>query len=229
MKKCPQCGSAYSDETLSFCLSDGTPLDTVAEAETEVISAEAVEELRIPIETDADETVTYGTPAITTSSEEPRRGKAGLFIGGFVAALVLFGIVGMGALGVYYYSTNSSQPKVVDNKNTDPDLANLQKKVDELKGRLNENTAVTISATPTPLSNTQKKDFVNCPSDGFLALRSIPNHKTGKRIAKIPHGVSIAIQNCQSKRVKIGKKTGRWCKVTYKGNTGWVFDAWLKR
>ena len=31
MKQCPKCGSTYTDSTLSFCLTDGAPLDDAPE------------------------------------------------------------------------------------------------------------------------------------------------------------------------------------------------------
>ena len=75
---------------------------------------------------------------------------------------------------------------------------------------------------------TEKKTYVNSPRDGFLALRSSPNHRTGKLLAKIPHGYQLELNSCRSK-TKIGKNTGRWCRTSYKGTLGWVFDAWTVR
>ncbi len=68
---------------------------------------------------------------------------------------------------------------------------------------------------------------VNSPGDGFLALRSQPDSENGNRITKIPHGASVNVLSCQSPAVKIGSRTGRWCQVTYNGQSGWAFDAWL--
>src|SRR5437868_5312614 len=35
VKRCPQCGSTYTDQTLSFCLSDGSPLEIEGDGEYE--------------------------------------------------------------------------------------------------------------------------------------------------------------------------------------------------
>ena len=37
MKKCPTCGSAYSDDSLNFCLTDGSPLSTEHDPEETVV------------------------------------------------------------------------------------------------------------------------------------------------------------------------------------------------
>src|SRR5438552_19014995 len=37
MKKCPQCGTQYSDITLSFCLQDGTPLVVAPQTDTPTV------------------------------------------------------------------------------------------------------------------------------------------------------------------------------------------------
>jgi len=70
---------------------------------------------------------------------------------------------------------------------------------------------------------------VDAPGDGFLALRSEPSASAGERIAKIPHGSYVSIEDCQREQTAVSGKKGRWCMVSYENNTGWVFDAWLKR
>ena len=37
MKKCPQCKSIYGDDTLSFCLQDGTPLSAAYDSEATLV------------------------------------------------------------------------------------------------------------------------------------------------------------------------------------------------
>ncbi len=63
---------------------------------------------------------------------------------------------------------------------------------------------------------------VNTPGDGFLALRSEPTIKSGKRLAKIPHGTKISLGDCQP-----ASDGSHWCQTTYNGVTGWVFDRYL--
>lgn len=67
----------------------------------------------------------------------------------------------------------------------------------------------------------------NSPTDGFLELRSEPSSKTGVRITKIPNGDNITILTCHNDVIFQGARA-RWCVATYKGQTGWVFDAYVK-
>ena len=60
-----------------------------------------------------------------------------------------------------------------------------------------------------------------------LALRDEPDPESGDRIAKIPHGATVVINNCERAMSTIDGRSGRWCQVEYDGETGYVFDAWL--
>ncbi|CAN5490878.1 hypothetical protein BH23BAC4_BH23BAC4_01230 [soil metagenome] len=71
--------------------------------------------------------------------------------------------------------------------------------------------------------------YVNSPGDGFLALRSEPSVRTGYRVMRIPHEASVEVINCRSSTSSIGSSRGRWCQVSYNGNQGWAFDAYLAR
>jgi len=65
--------------------------------------------------------------------------------------------------------------------------------------------------------------------DGFLALRSLPSIKTGKRLDKIPHQKKINIYDCQNfVSIDSDGVSGYWCKCNYNENEGWVFDGYLK-
>jgi flagellar basal body-associated protein FliL len=37
VKRCPKCRSTFTDETLNFCLTDGTPLETFNDSEYETV------------------------------------------------------------------------------------------------------------------------------------------------------------------------------------------------
>src|SRR6478735_8713391 len=99
MKRCPECRRDYSDETLSFCLDDGTALldgpaadaaKTVAFTKTKVFEGDATK-----IHPSAADSV--DGPRSTSSAEylvgEIRRHKLGVVLG-FVAVLVV--ILGLG-------------------------------------------------------------------------------------------------------------------------------------
>jgi len=63
---------------------------------------------------------------------------------------------------------------------------------------------------------------VNAPNDGFLALRSHPSTQAGRRLHKIPHGTRLKLGACHSTDAK-----GNWCRATYAGQSGWVFDRYV--
>lgn len=73
--------------------------------------------------------------------------------------------------------------------------------------------------------------IVNTPGpDGFLALRSEPSNRKGKRIVKIPHLKEIKIHNCKKDpEYDRDRIRGYWCECEYKNLKGWIFDAYIKR
>lgn len=159
-----------------------------------------------------------------------------------VLILGFLGLLGLGAAGTLFYlnsgSTNvviaSPTPTPVPTRSPAPtptpdiDEERLEKELANLKKQLED--ALNPSPTKTPpgfSSDGHPTARVNSPGDGYLALRSEPDAEMGERLAQIPHGSVITLENCEKEMVKIGGRTGRWCMVTYRGQTGWVFDAWL--
>jgi hypothetical protein len=157
----------------------------------------------------------------------------------FIVAIAVFAIIG----AVIYFNMNkgANENKSVgpppaakptptvdaDKQRLEDQIANMQKQLDAQK---NANRVGSPPTFPAPANQTNPGVVtarVNSPADGFLALRSSPSSDHGDRIAKIPHGSIVTIQNCERDRVKIGSRTGRWCMITWSGYDGWVFDAWL--
>ena len=81
---------------------------------------------------------------------------------------------------------------------------------------------------PTPAS-TSPVAYANSPGDGFVALRSDPSVRSGRRITRIPHGASMDLHGCQQSTSAVGSTQGHWCEVSYGGQYGWAFDAYLIR
>ena len=65
---------------------------------------------------------------------------------------------------------------------------------------------------------------VNTPGDGFLALRSEPSIRRGKRLLKIPHNTVLTLEECVT-----SEADGRWCRTGFQGEVGWVFERYLVR
>lgn len=231
MKQCPVCRTTYTDDSLTYCLADGNVL-VYAETEAET-------EVRRGMRVDIEDTQPKATP-LPHEFVAPAKSSGSPVLKVVVGVLIL-GILGLlivAGAGMFYYfitaSTNVSpatptpkptpalSPTVdVEKERLQKELANLQKQLE------NDKNSEKKDGPFPPDTDGMPKATVNSPNDGFLALRSEPNAETGARLAQIPHGTIVALENCEKEKVKIGERTGRWCMVTYRGITGWVFDAWL--
>ncbi len=235
MKQCPQCKTTYTDESLRFCLTDGTALAAVADEQPTVVSQRRRDKMQVDIPFDDPTRSSQPSPQSKGSTGRWSRIILGIFL------LGLLGILITGAAGfIIYYSLCCSEantevkptltppisptPTPDDEKTKlQEELANLQKKLEEQK-KANAN----IQTFPTPELTFVRTARVNTPNDGFLALRDEPHSEYGERIAKIPHGTVLVIEDCKPALVTIGSRRGRWCMVNYGGYEGWVFDAWLE-
>lgn len=163
-------------------------------------------------------------------------GKKMALIIGLFGAIIVAAIVGAGAL-IYFNrdartaNTNSASNAPAKTASPTPDktdelrdqIANLEKQIKDQK------KSTQASNSPLKMPDQQTSQTIakaNSPSDGFLALRSLPSSETGDRIAKIPHGASVSIGAC-GPVIKPVSRSGRWCQASYNGISGWVFDAYL--
>lgn len=249
MKQCPTCKNTYTDDSLAFCLSDGTTLISFQNEEATQQFSAANNPIRVNIAPET--TPTAFTPVF--QQPQPKGGKG--WIIGLIVGLFLLAIVGIGGIGALYFiksggdKTAVGQENKPENKNVSttasnlnsnilsnssaqmPDetaamkqkLAELEKQLKEQKGKVP--TVPTLPTAPAvPKVPTVITAKVNSPGDGFLALRTGPSSETGERILQIPHGASVTVLACQA--AAKGKK-GKWCRVNYNGNSGWAFDGFL--
>lgn len=235
MKTCPQCGTVYPDETLRFCLADGTALIASGEEPTLVSGRRGVTNVNITPPT---------TPAIR-SPVPPKKGSSRTLFK-VIIALVVVGILGIALIGgaglIYLISlsseSNQSEPERPTEPNRpsrsatpDPDKAKLEKELADLKEKLKDQQSTPDNTNPFPDDgeiSVFKTATVNSPGDGFLALRNLPSSDAGDRIAKIPNGEKVEILACNPTEETIGGRSGKWCLVTWNETAGWVFDAWLE-
>lgn len=105
----------------------------------------------------------------------------------------------------------------------------------DLEGPLVEDTSAgqsDVRPAATPLEDQpvaeahsgREKARVHTPGDGFLALRSEPSIRRGKRLLKIPHNTMLTLDECVT-----GEDDGRWCRTGFQGEVGWVFERYLIR
>lgn len=241
MKQCPVCKTTYTDDSLQFCLADGTALFSPSSTSevTQQFSG-GTNPIRVNIARDETPTI-IAKPASLSPEIEEKKGRGwnlifGLIGGFFVSAILAAGMFagflwwqrgGNNEVGLNTQPSSTATNSIT--KSPTPDeaailkekIANLERKVQEQKNT--KPTVPTISNSSVPQS-TKVTARVNSPGDGFLALRTAPSAETGDRILQIPHGATVTVNACLPKAP--GKK-GRWCKVEYNGNSGWAFDGFL--
>lgn len=250
MKQCPRCGNTYTDDTLRFCLEDGTPLAAGDEQPTVVRSGgddpHRTERLPSNVTQAAHNAMRVDIPTAQQQAAPPtmqtRSGSSPLLkILLAIFALGFLVVLGAGILGAVFYfasgknvaiadtptptPTFSPTPTSTETSSDDEDfgeaLKELEKKLNEMS---NSNVKVESGDTTPTYGKTAR---VNSPNDGFLAMRNLPSADIGDRIAKIPHGTTIKIVTCAQQTVTIAGRSGHWCMVSYNEQVGWVFDAWL--
>lgn len=233
MKQCPSCGTTYTDASLSYCLSDGATLTDLSPAEEATVVRSGGDPLRVNIP--------QTQPIITqpTVDQRPAGGSSGTVLKVVIGLLVLviLVIVGLGLAGVLYYNSGRGDNVAVNNLNTNRPAAStsplpsvtetdeLRKQIADLEKKLNEqkntNRPADIPLT-LPNQTSTRSARVNSPGDGFLALRTYPSSSVGGRILQIPHGASVTVGGCLAP-----SGGGRWCRASYNGYSGWVFDKYL--
>lgn len=157
-----------------------------------------------------------------------------------VIGLGIFAVVAIAAGAFIYFNVNGNDPTpningkdvktaasptpVKDDKDELRDqIANLERQINEQK-KAKQPANIPLSMPRQSTTTTTARG--NSPSDGFLALRSLPSSELGARILKIPHGATVTIGAC-GPVVRPVSRSGRWCQASYNGSSGWVFDAFL--
>jgi len=247
MKQCPSCRTTYTDDTLRYCLADGSALTATDDGESTIARSSGGEPTFV-MGQDRQIRVDVGHAEIPTRVVDQPRVTAPVEPQGSSGTLwkVLVVIIGLGILvalmvvagGLIYLNsksdtallttpstktTASPTPAKDENEELREQIANLAKKLDEQKRSSNQ---ANVPLKLPGRSATTTSARVNSPGDGFLALRSLPNSDAGERIAKIPHGAAVAVGACGPVITPV-KRSGRWCQATYNGLDGWVFDAYL--
>lgn len=237
MKQCPVCKAVYADDAQSFCLSDGTMLLSISdEEETRVISF-GNKRMNTGGAPPAETMPAFSAPPIIPHQPaQQQQSERSPLVPVLVGLLFLVVLCFAGFIAYTFLKSDGKQSsditKTSPTASQTPDettklkeqVANLEKKIEAGKNQKTATPVPSVSKQQTQSGNTAR---VNSPGDGFLALRSEPNAETGYRIARIPHGADVDVISCQSYSVTIGSRRGRWCQVSYAGQTGWAFDAFL--
>ena len=245
MKQCPSCRTTYTDDTLSYCLADGSALNALADEQSTVVRSsasggEAEDTVAMgwaaatPVQVDIPQTVIRTEDRLQPA---PTNSSGTLFkILAVVIGIGVLALLGLGMAGFIYFNSSKGEPEANVTISRTPlpsptadNAAELREQIANLEKRLNEQKAtnrVPNMPADIPMQSTTTSGRVDSPSDGFLALRSLPNSEAGERILKIPHGASVAIGACGPVVTPV-RRSGRWCQASYNGRSGWVFDAYI--
>lgn len=228
MKKCPNCNSVYSDDTLSFCLSDGTPLDT---------------------DDDSEKTLPFTNPLITDSALSPdttknikpsqksietavfkvkdeRKGVSPIWIYSTVA--LLFSFIG-GGLALFLsgqFSKDNNSNQIAQTSPTPQISPSVTVQIVQKTVTTKSDTKTTpqTTETPPPFDENATYKVVKVAANDFLFIRPAPGN-TKSSLGKIPpdaNGIKIT-----GKGVKSGKSV--WYPIDYNGTTGWVSGNFLAK
>jgi hypothetical protein len=150
MKQCPTCHSQYTDDTLQFCLQDGTPLQSAAasgEQET-VVSGRPSSQINTPAATNP---TGWSPDQYSRPAEKKSNATMAVFLTVFIM-LLIFSFVGIGVWLYYRGVTPDDNGNLfIAKRRTDSDTMS------------NTNTAskTTPMATTTPLTATNANTVVN--------------------------------------------------------------------
>ncbi len=158
MKHCPNCRTNYDDDTLQFCLQDGTPLAKIsdqnaaadnfdAESET-IVSPKQVEPIRfdLPSSYQTNQTIRGASEKVVVEREPKKTNTAAIVLLSTLGTILLLGI---GGVGVWLYLKNNKANVAV---NSNPTLTNRQLNTNLSAGNQNSNVNLAVpspTATPT--------------------------------------------------------------------------------
>ncbi|HPJ43781.1 MAG TPA: SH3 domain-containing protein [Spirochaetota bacterium] len=87
--------------------------------------------------------------------------------------------------------------------------------------------ALAIAITGCGKKEEQAKKTLMVNAQSGLVMRQAPDPNSPK-VTLIPYGEDVEVIEEQGAAVEIGGVSGKWTKVTWNGNTAWVFGGFLK-
>lgn len=123
MKRCPKCNRQYNDDTLRFCLEDGSPL--IGNTRDEAPPTEILPRAQPTLKTSGPTVQAYQSNPVTSTSEV--RTANPLLTGGVIAiALLLLLLVGIVAWFVLTQSNSNSANQASSNPTPTPGSGSMQ-------------------------------------------------------------------------------------------------------
>ena len=175
MRYCPNCQTRYTDDTLKFCLQDGTPLadepdvtpPTVAFGETETVAApRRVEPLRIDVPPPDERgwqpsQETQIAPPVQTAAP-PKKSRTFLVV--LATAFITLLLLAVGGIGAWLYLRNNRNQVAVNSRGN----ANDQISAANANAKANQKISPTPTASPKDEANSANAN------SAFPAIRPTP-------------------------------------------------------
>ena len=200
MKRCPTCNKTYTDQNLSFCIDDGTPLAPVTPAadETTVVnpspqergSGQPVQGAYVPRDWQASD---YQPPGSSAPPNQPSRRKIWPWVVG-ILAVVFIGIIGVGVVAAILIPnmmraaqrsrTNANVNSERSNSNNaDLELSTPSPEVDNLNA--NTNTSANEDSAEGPPTDKRQvlEDLKNLEHEWTAANINADKQKLNKILA----------------------------------------------
>lgn len=182
MKLCPLCGSKYSDDSLAFCLQDGSPLAdesagssgeptaVLHDAET-IASGRDSGRIDVEVTRDEDERETQERVprAIPESTLVRRPGTVWTVLATVAVMLVLFGILGSAGL-IYYFSREEDRTSAGSNSESELPLGDTPTPAPSSSATAASRASPSPTATPEP-SPTADENFDSKEIKGSVGQR----------------------------------------------------------
>lgn len=169
MKYCPSCQTNYTDDTLQYCLQDGTPLaEFIDQSSPAVFPTETVTQVsprRVePLEEiqPAPNWRQNDVPGVSPFDPPPRKSNTALTV--LLTALGMFALFALAGIGAWLYFKNG-KTEIVQNKNTR--VSNANRQAVNAKENSNVTPSPTVAnKTPSPDPTTQPTaDSTPAPPD----------------------------------------------------------------
>ena len=162
MKSCPECQTRYTDDSLKFCLQDGTPLVSqneetsaptlvLSEAET-VVTARPPNQMQFDLQNEAQ--TDYKTNQNYVQPEE----KSNTFKIVGITVLTMFILLGAIGVGALFYFNSGENEIAQTNKNAGKNTKTITKQTPE--ANTTDNTKDNAE-TPTPTATPEKTPEIN--------------------------------------------------------------------
>lgn len=174
MKRCPTCQKTYTDQNLSYCIDDGTPLIPIAVDEDETVVSR---KQSTSSSTDSDDwnAVAYKPPGAYIPTQTRRR-KVWPWVLGIVALLVVV-VVGLAIAAVVFVP---SLTRRTANRNQNSIEGPNRSTNSEAPPAANSNTA-----TPNSNSNGPSNTNTDAPTDKELVLAQLADLEQEWTVANI--------------------------------------------